>query len=264
MTFIIKYSKIKITKIPKDKLSKSVIQFTFLILFFLISNSKLYSQTELWFGNYCDDNGKVLQGRYNIEKKSGIVSAIQLAPYGISPIDFKIIEHDTIQGLIKMEWPGNSKKTCTLIQYHKFYYSGNWIEGAQVRPIIIKKFNGQDAEMQGNWFKPNEIEIKIIDYAMKLLSSKNNWNRNGNRICESIDSFSIFCALYKASIEVDGEYRHLRPSVREVREVIKSRHPKRYEHVLVDFNNANETTLKEVQEVLKITKERLIKSIKDK
>jgi len=119
----------------------------------------------------------------------------------------------------------------------------------------------QDAERQGNWFKPSTIEVDIIEHAQSLLHSKKAWHRNDNRICTQTDSHSLFCALFQASITVDGEYRHLRPAVKFVRDIIEERHPKTYDHVLVEFNNASSISYIELHKVLTLTKERLLQQI---
>ncbi|WP_299443218.1 hypothetical protein [uncultured Aquimarina sp.] len=232
-----------------------------LLLFFVSSN--IFAQKELlWFGSYTDENGKVHQGRYNIIKDGKALTTIILAPYGKSPMEFTIIKNDTVQRFVEISWPNMPKRIATLIQYTDGYYAGNFEDGTKILPMVIKEFNFQDAQLQGNWFKPSEIEVKIIEKTIKLIDSKKSWNKNDNRICESNNIYSLFCALYKSSIIVDGEYRHLRPAVNFVRDAIQEKYPKKYDHVLVDFNNAEEISLKELHEILKLAKENLIKAIK--
>ncbi|TSE08501.1 hypothetical protein [Aquimarina algiphila] len=235
----------------------------FLFIFLIASSTTLFAQKEeLWFGTYTDDNGKILQGRYNIIKKGRALTSIVLAPYGKSPIKFTVIKNDTIQRFVEISWPNKPHRVATLIQYTDGYYAGNFEDGTKILPIVIKEFNFQDAQLQGNWFKPNEIEVKIIDNTIKLLDFNDDWNKNDNRICNSNDSYSLFCALYTSSISMDGEYRHLRPAVKFVREAIQEKYPKKYDHVLVDFNNAKEITLTELHGVLESAKKNLIAAMK--
>lgn len=232
-----------------------------LFLLFFFTNS-FGQKEELWFGTYTDDNGMVQQGRYHIVKEGRALKKVVLAPYGKSALEFSIIKNDTIQRFVEISWPNKAKRVATLIQYTDGYYAGNFEDGTKIFPMVIKQFNFQDAQLQGNWFKPNDIEIGIIENTVKLLNSNKVWNKNDNRICGQNNSYSLFCALYKSSIDIDGEYRHLRPAVKFVREAIQKKYPKKYDHVLVDFNNAEEITLKELHEVLKLAQENLLKAIK--
>lgn len=209
---------------------------------------------ELWFGTYTSEEGKVLQGRYKIIQKGRALAKIILEPYGKAPMELKILENDTIQRFVKVSWPGNPAQIGTLIQYSDGYYAGNFEQSTKVLPMVIKKFNFQDAQLQGNWFEPSQVEVDIIDQAMNFLSTSESWSKINNRICDSNESYSLFCALYQSSLEVDGAYRHLRPAVRFVREAIKEKYPKKYDHVLVDFNAAEEIDLKDVHEILKTAK----------
>jgi hypothetical protein len=72
-----------------------------------------------------------------------------------------------------------------------------------------------------------------------LLNQGSNWNPVDNRICDVSDypyRWSLFCALHQASIDVDGEYRHLRPALEAVREAIKEASKgKNYAHDLRDL-----------------------------
>lgn len=230
-----------------------------LITFLLLSHTRSLAQKEeLWFGTFTDENGTVQQGRYYIIKEGRGLKKIVLAPYGKEPIEFKIIKNDTIQRFVEISWPNAPKRIATLIQYSDRYYAGNFEDGTKILPIVLKEFNFQDAQLQGNWFKPSDIEIKIIENTIKLMRSDTNWNKNDNRICEDSTSYSLFCALYKSSIDIDGEYRHLRPAIKFVREAIQEKYQKKYDHVLVDFNNAAEISITEVLEILEAARTNLI------
>ncbi len=224
----------------------------------LSSISALNAQSELWFGTYTNEGGKIQQGRFHVDFNDNKIVKVTLAPYGKSPIEFSVIEHDTTQGLLKMEWPGNPNKKCTLLRYHATYYAGNWIESTRSYPMVLKTFNFQDAELQGNWMAPSAVEVKIIERTKELLLKEENWHREDNRICNETAKFSLFCALYAASVQVDQQYRHLRPAVKAVREAIETKYPKKYDHVLVDFNNSSSIQLAEVHAILDAAKERLV------
>lgn len=232
-----------------------------LIVLFFISSSGFSQKKELWFGTYTDDQGKVHQGRYNIVRQGHALKSIVLAPYGKRAMEFNVIKNDTVQRFVEISWPNEPTKIATLIEYNDGYYAGNFEDGTKILPIVVKKFNFQDAQLQGNWFKPSEIEVKIIENTIKILESKKNWNKKDNRICDSGDGYSLFCALYESSVLLDGEYRHLRPAIKFVREAIQEKYPKKYDHVLMDFNNAKEISIKELHEILNLAKTNLINTI---
>lgn len=232
------------------------------IIFSFFSTVSLAQGEELWFGTYTDDHGRVQQGRFNIVKEGRALKKIVLAPYGKPPVSFQILKNDTVQRFVEIAWPNKPERTARLIQYARGYYAGNFEDGTKVLPMVIKEFNFQDAQLQGNWFKPSATEVKIIENTIKLIDSDEKWDKNDNRICDKGDTYSLFCALYKSSVDVDGEYRHLRPAVKFVRDAIQEKYPKKYDHVLVDFNNAEEIGLKELHEILKLAKANLMKAKK--
>ncbi|MCK8523458.1 hypothetical protein M0D21_17885 [Aquimarina sp. D1M17] len=247
------------TSIKKNNHSQ-IIRFLIPIIFCLGVQS--YAQEQLlWFGTYTDEGGNILQGRYHIVKKGRALKKVILAPYGKSPMEFKVLKNDTVQRFVEISWPNKPQRVATLIQYTNGYYAGNFEDGTKILPMVIKEFNFQDAQLQGNWFKPSEVEVKIIENTIKLLSSDKKWNKSDDRICESNTTYSLFCALYQSSVTIDGEYRHLRPAIKYVREAIQKKYPKKYDHVLVDFNNAQDITLRDVHAILNTAKENLLKAI---
>jgi len=130
---------------------KPAVVLLFFVAFVCACSSQLSAETELWFGTYTDENGKIRQGRYIINR-AGRIIGVQLASYGLLPVDFVVIEHDAAKGFLRMAWPGNPQKTCTLFRYDPDYYAGNWIDGTRVQPMVMKKFDERDGERQGKFF----------------------------------------------------------------------------------------------------------------
>lgn len=97
--------------------------------------------------------------------------------------------------------------------------------------------------------KPNALDKKIILRAEEILSTENVWNRADNRKCpQEATSWSIYCAMEKATIEVTGGFHHRRPALELVREVVEDRTRGRpYHHRLMDYNNDPTTKLTDVQ-----------------
>ncbi|HVG14423.1 MAG TPA: hypothetical protein VM935_05660, partial [Chitinophagaceae bacterium] len=54
--------------------------------------------------------------------------------------------------------------------------------------------------------------------------------------------WSLFCALHQASIDVDVEYRHLRPAIQATRQAIEEATAgRKFAHLLQDFNKEAES-----------------------
>ncbi|MEM8683355.1 MAG: hypothetical protein AAGF72_07995 [Pseudomonadota bacterium] len=223
----------------------------------LLATNAFAESTELWFGTYTDEEGVVQQGRYRILRDGNAIVQLTLEPYGHKAAVFDIVENDTAQRFVKLKWPGDTARECLIIQYNDTYYSGNCVKGTKVLPLAIKRFDFQDAQRQGNWFGVSDIELEILTHAERLLHSSAAWSRTQERVCDDTARYSLFCALHAASLAVDGEYRHLRPAVKAVREAIERIYPDRYDHVLADFNNAPETTLSDVHKVIRHARDEL-------
>ena len=108
----------------------------------------------------------------------------------------------------------------------------------------------------------SQADIQILDGAIKLLQDGGGWNRNDDRLCICGETWSLFCALARASIDVTGEYVHRRVAIQEVRFTINDNFPERWRrHHLQDFNNDQDTQFKDVLWVLQETRRRLLKRL---
>lgn len=104
-----------------------------------------------------------------------------------------------------------------------------------------------------------QADVAILKQAKAILSEESVWDRNDDRVCLETDTeWSLFCALYKASLAVTGVYDHRRVAIQEVRFAIEDvSRGKKFEHRLMDFNNRPETTFEAVHEVIRIARERV-------
>jgi hypothetical protein len=72
-------------------------------------------------------------------------------------------------------------------------------------------------------------------------------------------SFSLFCALQKASIDVLGTYDHRRAALQEVRFAVEDATKGReFEHRLMDYNNLPETQFSDIKHILSAAKEKVV------
>jgi hypothetical protein len=98
---------------------------------------------------------------------------------------------------------------------------------------------------------PNDLDREIVRRADALLSSVDVWNRADNRRCPvSEKTWSIYCALQRASELAACGAHHRRPAMETVRVVIEERTVGRnYDHRLMGYNNDTTTTLSDVRSV---------------
>ena len=99
---------------------------------------------------------------------------------------------------------------------------------------------------------PSDVDLRIVQAARLLLADEAAWDRRDDRICESTDTtFSLYCAMHRATIDVTDEFHHRQPALQAVRAVVQSMWSARYsDHRLMDFNNHPDTTLTDIQATL--------------
>jgi hypothetical protein len=111
--------------------------------------------------------------------------------------------------------------------------------------------------------KPTTDDLRLLQRADELLSSRARWDRHDTRIClPSATSLSLFCALQKASLDLFGEYGHRAIALEEVRFAIEDvTDGRRFSHRLKDFNNLPSTEFRDVKTVLTIAIHRIRKRL---
>ncbi len=212
---------------------------TLMVLIFCCKGNAAHAQQALWFGTITVQD-KIIQGRFEVTGDS-IIKSVVLAPYGISPTIFKDVKQQ--KNSLSFGWEiDQSIYRCVLEKGKASAYKGACTcEGKQPVQLIIRKFSEEDAYLQGDSLHASTKDIEILDRALNLLNNGSNWNRLDNRVC-NIDAYpykwSLFCALHQASIDVDAEYRHLRPAMQATRQAIDEiTAGKKYAHMLQDYNN---------------------------
>lgn len=171
------------------------------------------------------------------------------APYGETPVFFEQVVLAVDSTELAFVWPGREHGDCRL---HAGRYS-TW-EGRCVNPTGVSKAIGIGLEKPpdlGRTLEPTNVDVQIIDRALGILSSTDKWHKADERICtgdRQVDRWSLFCALYQASLDVTGAYLHRRPAMRAVREAILDATPgDRYAHIVRDYNNRPDVTLSDVR-----------------
>jgi hypothetical protein len=92
------------------------------------------------------------------------------------------------------------------------------------------------------------------------------WNRADTRVCPAdAKTFSLYCALEKATNQVNSKFEHRGAAMQEARFVIDEIAPdrKNYEHRLKDYNNDPMTTFADVQKFFQLLEERISKRLEE-
>lgn len=97
-------------------------------------------------------------------------------------------------------------------------------------------------------------DLKILERANQILKSAAVWNRHDTRECKPQDkTWSLFCAMEKASLDVLGEYRHREVALQEVRVAVEDATKGiEFEHRMMDYNNLESTKFEDIKKILAI------------
>ena len=111
----------------------------------------------------------------------------------------------------------------------------------------------------------SKVDIDIVKRAREILRSPAVWNRADNRQCPADEkTFSLYCALEKATQETGGHFEHRGAAMQEARFVIDDIAPHRdYEHRLMGYNNDPTTTFADIQRVFALLETRIATRLRD-
>jgi len=100
-----------------------------------------------------------------------------------------------------------------------------------------------------NEVPPSALDRKILERAATIITSDAVWNRADNRKCApTATTWSIYCAVERAELEVTGGFHHRRPAMELVRTIVDERTKDRqYQHRLMEYNNDQSTRLDDVR-----------------
>ena len=131
--------------------------------------------------------------------------------------------------------------------------------GIQAAPATWQRLSKTSEELERRDQPVTDEDLRILVRANEILSSPAVWNRHDTRECHDADkTWSLFCALEKASREVLKEYRHREVALQEVRFAIEDvTDGREFEHRLMDYNNLPDTKLADVKRVLTIATHRV-------
>jgi hypothetical protein len=110
-----------------------------------------------------------------------------------------------------------------------------------------------------------ETDLRIVQRAREILNSPAKWNRADTRVCPpAAKTFSIYCALEKATDEVSGKFEHRSAAMQEARFVIDeiAANWKDYQHRLMGYNNDPTTTFADIQKMW-LLEDRIARRLKE-
>jgi hypothetical protein len=111
-----------------------------------------------------------------------------------------------------------------------------------------------------------KADLDIVEHARKILDSPAKWNRADTRKCPPDETtFSLYCALERATYEVTGDFAHRGAAMQEARFVIEEVAPdwKKYNHRLMDYNNDPKTTFADIQKVFQLLHDHIAKRLNE-
>ena len=226
----------------------------------LIKNTDNHS---VWWGVLSNSKKNKTDLRYEVTFQDDSLN-ILLAPYGITPIHLKNIEFNGTE--LSFSVPAQDLLQCELKRQINNKYIGQCHNSENQVLEIEMASSFREKTLKGTNLVPTETDIKILERALEILHDESVWHKNDERICDDDkkqDSWSLFCGLYQASLDVTSEYLHQRPAMKEVRKVIKEiTNNKPFEHGIRDYNNMQNTTFNEVINVLEIAKEQINNEIR--
>lgn len=111
---------------------------------------------------------------------------------------------------------------------------------------------------------PTDLDRRILERAAEILASEAVWDRADDRTCGGDDkTWSLYCALHRASLELTGGFHHRRPCFQIVRQILyervaeERRKGRKYPHIMMDYNNDPAVRLLDVQSVFAETASRM-------
>jgi len=213
----------------------------------------------LRYGFYVGETGQIELGRYYF-LDYGQDLEIRLAPYGKPQTKLIVSRFDRKEGVLELVWGEDAAHTCRLIRHTDALFLGTCTQEERVSPMAIRTASRSDYEMMGLYFEPSRTDIAILQRAKAIMIGQAERNLNGDRDCSDDRAdrrFSVYCAMYVASLETAGSYRHRRPAMQELRRSLTDRFPGEYIHQLRDINNDPSVTNERILEAIDLAIDRL-------
>jgi hypothetical protein len=134
------------------------------------------------------------------------------------------------------------------------YSGGEGVLRTEYGWFAVTQFQRADASVRfrvenSRGIASSDLDREIVQRATSILATESNWNRADDRTCPAnAKTWSIYCVMQRATVEVTGAFHHRRPALEVVREIIERRTADRqYPHRLMDYNNDVSTRIEDVR-----------------
>ena len=182
---------------------------------------RLIDRAVVWWGFITDSQRNKTELRYEVTIKDGSLEIV-LAPYGQSPLQMENIDFSGTELLFS--WPRAEPLKCELRRQPYSRYVGQCLNTQNQTLNMRMASSFRERPLKGRKLAPSKIDLQILQRALEILHDESVWHQEDERICDDDkkqDSWSLFCALYNASLQVDSKYHHQRPAMKEARDVIR-------------------------------------------
>lgn len=227
-----------------------------IVLFVAAHAAAQQPEPGIWFGISPSPRGTSTDERFEIQT-TATGTAILSAAFGKTPASWGPI---TLRqdGSIEFQWADSPPLLCALRRIDQRNYKGTCRGSGQIERRLTLTREGPPHGLE---LRVADTDFRILAKARQILSGPSVWNRHDDRACEDDakrNSWSLFCALYQASVDMVGVYLHLRPVMMEVRAVVGEVTNRRsFEHQLRDFNNLESITYADIASIFDGTQKRL-------
>ena len=210
-----------------------------------------------WFGISRSSNGRPTNERFEVEAVA-TNAVIRWAAFGKTPSTWGPISLRR-DGSIEFPWAANPQLLCVLRSSDPRNYEGTCQSASsQTKRRLTLSRNRPPLGLE---LPVSNTDFRILAKARQILSGASVWNRDDDRACEDDakqNSWSVFCALYQASVDVAGTYLHLRPVIMETRAAVgEMTIGRELGTPLKDYNNLESTTYGDVSMIFDRAAKRL-------
>jgi len=158
-------------------------------------------------------------------------------------------------GTIEFHRAADPLQPCVLKRTEYDTYQGS-CRGSVTRPLTLAK-RGNPGGLD---VAAGDRDLEILAKARQILSGPSVWNRHDDRNCDDSRakrSWSLYCALDQASLDLAGVDLHVRPVMQETRAAAVEVAGHSFQRSLMDFNNGASTEYTDIVKVFDLTERRL-------
>jgi hypothetical protein len=223
----------------------------------LVAAHAAAQQPELgvWFGILSSPTGASTDDRFEIQVTAN-GTVMVWAPFGKTPVNWGSLTSRE-DGSIEFHWAGNPQVLCALRRNDQLYEGTCQRSGHIERRVTLTR----NAPPYGLELPVSDTDFRILAKTRQILSGPSVWNRHDDRRCEEDakqNSWSLFCALYQASVAVAGKFLPGRPVMMSARAIVgELANGKSFQHPLMDYNNLESTAYTDIAMIFDRAKKRL-------